>query len=302
MKKLSLNEIRKFGNLEMLAKQFVEGFITGMHKSPYHGFSVEFSEHRLYNSGESTRHIDWKVFSRTDKLFVKTFEEETNLRCMLVIDQSSSMYYPKEDYGKLVFSVMSAAAIAYMLHKQRDAVGLTAFGDEITLQTQIKSTSTHLHQLFAQMQSLLDQSPKMMQTDVAKILHQIADQVHKRSLVVIFSDMMDKQGRLDEIFAALQHLKHNRHEVLIFHVKDAETEEFFNFDEKPLMVEDLETGETLKIQPSQVREIYRKKIAQINEEIKLKCGQYKVHFVEADIKSGFEFVLQQYLMKRAKMR
>ncbi len=302
MKKLSLNEIRKFGNLEMLAKQFVEGFITGMHKSPYHGFSVEFSEHRLYNSGESTRHIDWKVFSRTDKLFVKTFEEETNLRCMLVIDQSSSMYYPKEDYGKLVFSVMSAAAIAYMLHKQRDAVGLTAFGDEITLQTQIKSTSTHLHQLFAQMQSLLDQSPQMMQTDVAKILHQIADQVHKRSLVVIFSDMMDKQGRLDEIFAALQHLKHNRHEVLIFHVKDAETEEFFNFDEKPLMVEDLETGETLKIQPSQVREIYRKKIAQINEEIKLKCGQYKVHFVEADIKNGFEFVLQQYLMKRAKMR
>jgi uncharacterized protein (DUF58 family) len=302
MQKLNLDEIRKFGNLEMLAKQFVEGFITGMHKSPYHGFSVEFSEHRLYNSGESTRHIDWKVFSRTDKLFVKTFEEETNLRCMLVVDQSSSMYYPAHNYGKMVFSLAAAASLAYLLHRQRDAVGLTVFGEDILLQTPIKSTKTHLSQMFAQMQALLDNPPKNEKTNVPKILHTIADQVHKRSLVIIFSDMMDKGGKTEEIFSALQHLKHNKHEVLIFHVKDKPTEELFDFEEKPLLIEDLETGDMIKVQPSQVRDIYRERVSKIFEEIKLKCGQYKIHFTEADINEGFEFVLQQYLIKRAKMR
>lgn len=302
MQKINLDDIRKFGNLEMLAKQFVEGFITGMHKSPYHGFSVEFSEHRLYNTGESTRHIDWKVFARTDKLFIKTFEEETNLRCMLVIDQSSSMFYPTHNHGKIVFSLTAAAALAYLLHKQRDAVGLTVFGNDITLQTPIKSTSSHLLQIFAKMQSLLDNPPKNMPTDVPKILHTIADQVHKRSLIIIFSDMMDKAGRTDEIFSALQHLKHNKHEVLIFHIKDKQTEEDFLFEEKPLLMEDVETGEQIKVQPSQVKDIYKEKISKIYSDIALKCGQYKIHFTEADIQQGFDFILQQYLIKREKMR
>ena len=151
-KPLTLADVQKFANMEFLAKQLVEGFITGLHQSPYHGFSVEFSEHRLYNSGESTRHIDWKVFARTDKLFVKRYEEETNLRCHILLDVSPSMYYPEENNGKLTFSILCAAAIATLLRKQRDAVGLVTFSDKIELQTPVRSTASHLHTLLLLLQ------------------------------------------------------------------------------------------------------------------------------------------------------
>src|SRR5882757_1577554 len=136
---LNHQELQQFGHLELLAKQVVEGFITGLHKSPYHGFSVEFAEHRLYNSGESTRHIDWKVFGKTDKLFTKRYEEETNLRCQILIDVSSSMFYPAENNGKITFSIFAAACLAYLLQTQRDAIGITTFGENIELQTPVKS-------------------------------------------------------------------------------------------------------------------------------------------------------------------
>ncbi|TXK36968.1 DUF58 domain-containing protein, partial [Pontibacter qinzhouensis] len=138
-KPLTLADVQKFENMEFLAKQLVEGFITGLHQSPYHGFSVEFSEHRLYNSGESTRHIDWKVFARTDKLFVKRYEEETNLRCHILLDVSPSMYYPTHNNGKITFSALCAAAMATLLRRQRDAVGVVTFTDKIELQTPVRS-------------------------------------------------------------------------------------------------------------------------------------------------------------------
>lgn len=300
--KLDLFKIKEFGDLEFLAKQLVEGFITGLHKSPYHGFSVEFAEHRLYNTGESTRHIDWKVYSRTDKLFTKRFEEETNLRCLLVIDNSSSMYYPVKSKGKIYFSIMAAAALAYLLHKQRDAVGINTFSDKIEVQTPIKSTSSHVHKLFLQLGKMLNDESKEKPTAVASILHEIAEKVHKRSLVVIFSDMFDNIDQQDEIFKALTHLKHNKHEVLLFHVTDHATEYNFEFEDRPYEFIDLESGEKLRLQPSQVKSEYRRQIADYYHQLKLRCNQLKIDFIESDISSDFNEILKAYLVKRSRMR
>lgn len=299
---IKLSEIREFGNIELLARQLVDGFITGLHKSPYHGFSVEFAEHRLYNTGESTRHIDWKVFARTDRLYTKVYEEETNLRCRLVIDNSSSMYYPRENNGKITFSIMAAAAIAYLLQKQRDAVGLCAFSETIEQQTPVKSTSSHLHKLFLILADILKEQPQMKKTSVASVLHQVAEQIHKRSLVVIFSDMFENQEESEQMFAALQHLKHNKHEVLLFHVTDHKTELLFDFEERPYEFIDVERGERLKLQPSQVKEAYQKHMREYYQELKIKCGQAKIDFIEADINEGFHQILRSYLIKRTRMK
>ncbi len=301
-KPLTLADVQKFENMEFLAKQLVEGFITGLHQSPYHGFSVEFSEHRLYNSGESTRHIDWKVFARTDKLFVKRYEEETNLRCHMLLDVSASMYYPTETNGKLVFSALCAAALATLLRKQRDAVGLVTFSDKIELQTPVRSTASHLHTLLLLLQKQLELKPTAQDTNVATVVHQIAQQIPKRSLVIIFSDMLSRQDDLESVFASLQHLKHQNHEVLLFHVMDRKTEEEFDFAERPYVFVDVETGQELKLQPSQVREHYRTAVEGYKRELELKCGQYKIDFVPVDISEPFDKVLYAYLVKRGKVR
>ncbi|UTA69449.1 DUF58 domain-containing protein [Emticicia sp. 21SJ11W-3] len=299
---IDLVKIREYGSIEFLAKQLVEGFITGLHKSPFHGFSVEFAEHRLYNTGESTRYIDWKVFGKTDRLYVKRYEEETNLRCHLLIDTSSSMYYPEKTNGKINFSIMAAGAIAYMLQKQRDAVSLTTFSDEIELQTPIKSTASHIHKLFLDLDSLLLKPKPNKKTSVVDTLHEIAEKIHKRSLVVIFSDMFDDIANTERLFSAMQHLRHNLHEVLLFHVTDKNTEEDFNFEERPYEFIDLETGEKVKVQPSQVKIQYQAAIKEFYHDLRLKCGQYKIDFIEADIAQGFDQILSAFLVKRGKMK
>ena len=299
---LNLSQVRSYGNVEFLARQLVEGFITGLHKSPFHGFSVEFAEHRLYNTGESTRHIDWKVFGKTEKLFVKRYEEETNLRCHLLIDTSSSMYYPESSYGKITFSVMAAACLSYMLQRQKDAVSLTTFADTIEVQTPVKSTPSHVHKLFTQLDQLMVQPKPLRKTSAADVIHQVAEKINKRSLVIIFSDMFENSDKSDALFSALQHLRHNLHEVLIFHVTDKKTEEDFAFEERPYEFIDLETGERVKLQPGQVRDTYQQAIKTYFQELKMRCGQYKIDFVEADIAQGFDQILTSYLMKRTKMR
>jgi uncharacterized protein (DUF58 family) len=298
---IELSKVKQFGNIEFLARQMVEGFITGLHKSPYHGFSVEFAEHKIYNSGESTRYIDWKVFAKTDKLFTKRFEEETNLRCQIVIDTSSSMFYPEADNGKITFSALAAASLTYMLHKQRDAVGLTTFSDAIELQSPIKSTSSHVHRLFLILEKMLHEKKPEKKTSVASVIHQVADKLSRRSLVIIFSDMFEDPTQQEELYAALQHLKHNQHEVLLFHVTDAQTEFDFDFKERPYEFIDIETGEKIKVQPDQIREHYKNAIAQFRNELKLKCGQYKIEFIEADIRKGMDQILLPYLVKRGRM-
>ncbi len=299
---LNLSQVRSFGNVEFLARQLVEGFITGLHKSPFHGFSVEFAEHRLYNTGESTRHIDWKVYGKTEKLFVKRYEEETNLRCHLLVDTSSSMFYPEQDYGKITFSVMAAACLAYMLQRQKDAVSLTAFADQIDLQTPTKSTPSHVHKLFTQLDLLMQQPKPLRRTSAAEVIHELAERINKRSLVVIFSDMFDNSENSDALFSALQHLRHNLHEVLLFHVTDKKTEEEFAFEERPYEFIDLETGEKVKLQPGQVRDTYQQAVKSYFQELKMRCGQYKIDFIEADIAQGFEQILTAYLVKRTKMK
>jgi uncharacterized protein (DUF58 family) len=302
-------EIQQFGNLELVARQVVEGFITGLHKSPFHGFSVEFAEHRLYNKGESTRHIDWKLFGRTERLYVKRFEEETNLRCQVIIDNSSSMYYPEESnpgkgvFNKISFSVYCAAALIYLLRKQRDAVGISLFSDEVELHTLSKSSAVHHKHLYAELEKLLLRSmnEKPKRTCATESLHYLADNIHKRSLVIIFSDMMDNSSKSKELLSALQHLRHNKHEVILFHVVDKSKEMNFDFENRPYRFIDLETGEEVKLHPNEVKENYRKAMLEYKDLIKLKCGQYYVDFVEADVHEGFRNVLLPYLLKRQKL-
>lgn len=307
---LESQDIRALGsNLELLARQVVEGFIVGLHRSPFHGFSVEFAEHRLYNKGESTRNIDWKVFARTDKLFVKRFEEETNLRCQLVVDASSTMYYPWDDKNpdkfkyknKFCFAAQSAAVLMYALKRQRDAFGLTLFDDEIRLSTNCKSTTQHYQQLLAHLVQKIEKPELNRPTDLSGCLHQVAEATHRRSLVIIFTDVMERPAEADRLFSALQHLKHNKHEVILFHVTDKSKELDFEFENRPYIFVDMETGDQVRLQPSQVKEYYTQQVAAFTEQLKLRCLQYKIDFVEADINKGFFPILQTWMLKRSKM-
>jgi len=303
------NRLQQFGSLEFLAKQVVEGFIVGLHKSPFHGFSVEFAEHRLYNPGESIKNIDWKLYGRTDKLFTKRFEEETNLRCILVIDNSSSMYYPVVENpsldkpNKITFSVYAAAALMNLMKRQRDAVGLNIFSDKIEFGSGSKSNSVHFKYLYSQLEKMLEPIPAdaKKETSATSALHQIADNIHKRSLVVIFSDMFETATDPGDLFAALQHLRHNKHEVVLFHVIDKKREIDFNFENRPYKFIDLESGRQVKVNPLEVKEEYTRLVSRFTNEMRIKCGQYRIDFVEADINQGFEQILLPYLLKRERL-
>jgi len=301
MTPINFEEVRRAGGLELLAKQMVEGFITGLHKSPYHGFSVEFAEHRLYNEGQSTRHIDWKVFARTDRLYTKQYEEETNLRCLIALDCSASMYYPQPGNGKIRFSIYAAAALAHLLSHQRDAVGLALFSDQVDELTTIKSTPAHQDKLFKLLDKQLNSQPTLKTTRIADVLHNLAEKINKRSLVIIFSDMFEGEDH-GEIFKALQHLKHNKHEVLLFHITDHDTELAFNFEERPYEFIDLESGEKLKLNPSEIKDKFTKQLNLLHSELKMKCNQLKIDFISANAQRDYFEVLQAYLIKRAKMR
>ncbi len=303
------SKLEQFSSLEFLARQVVEGFITGLHKSPFHGFSVEFAEHRLYNSGESVRDIDWKLYGRTDRLYTKRYEEETNLRCQIFIDNSSSMYYPvvaKPDIdhpNKITFSVYMAAALIYLFRKQRDAAGISVFSDGVELHTETRSNAVHHRYLFSELEKLLTpRNPEMARgTMAAQTIHELSERIHKRSLVVIFSDMFENNARNEDLFSALQHLKHNKHEVILFHVVDKGKELDFDFDDRPYKFIDLESGEHLRVVPSRLKGHYIETMARFRTELRLRCVQYHIDMVEADIHAGFEHVLLPYLVKRSRL-
>ena len=303
------NHLTQFGSLEFLARQIVEGFITGLHKSPFHGFSVEFAEHRLYNSGEPIRHIDWKLYGRTEKLFVKRYEEETNLRCQLVIDQSSSMCFPvrqKIDFehpNKLFFSVYAAASLMELMRRQRDAVGLDLFDETIAFHEAAKSSAVHNKLIYSQLEGLIENydKTKAKTTSTVQCLHQIAEMTHRRSLVVIFTDMLDNMEDFNKMFDALEHLKYNKHEVILFHVYDGDLEQNLDFENRPYRFVDLESGETLKLNPVEVQETYRRLMTERKEAILRHCYQYQIDYVEADINKDYNQILTSYLIKRSKM-
>jgi uncharacterized protein (DUF58 family) len=300
--KLDIQIVRENNlNIDFIAKKLVEGFITGLHKSPYHGFSVEFAEHRIYNTGESTRHIDWKVFAKTDKLFTKTFEEETNLRCHILIDVSNSMWYPKHEVSKLFFGVYASAALTWLLYKQRDAVSITTFNSHIIEQTAVKSTSTHIQKLFGLLDNTLATRQDSDTTNLADVIHEISNTIHKRSLVVLFSDMINTSDDDKEFTEALMHLKHNKHEIIIFHIKDKKTEDKFIFQEVPHLFIDLESGEKVKLRPSEIREQYIAFNKARAEKLKILCGELKIDLVEIDTAEDINSVLNTFLIKRSKM-
>ena len=299
-------DFAQVSHLELIARQVVEGFITGLHKSPFHGFSVEFAEHRIYNTGEPTRHIDWKLFGRTDKLFTKRYEEETNLRCQIVVDNSASMHFPEYDkkfpdrLNKITFSAYSAAAILQLLKMQRDAAGLSIFSDHLETNTPARSSTIHhkliLHKLEEAMQSSGSKS-----TALSTALHQVAESIHRRSLVIIFSDLFGDPAQSADLFSALQHLRYNKHEVVVFHVIDKRLELDFRYENRPYRFVDVETGEEVKVQSASIRDSYLGQMQAYRKELELKCAQYRIDFIEADVNLGYKQVLMPYLIKRGRM-
>ncbi|MEZ4817380.1 MAG: DUF58 domain-containing protein [Flavobacteriaceae bacterium] len=301
-----INEITGFKNLELLASQVVEGFISGLHKSPFHGFSAEFAEHKIYNNGESTKHIDWKLFAKTDKLYTKRYEEETNLRCHLIIDNSSSMHYPKlkelhiASLNKIGFSVLAAAAIMNLMKRQRDAVGLSMYSNNYDYYASEKGSERHHQMLLAKLNEALSQSRNEITTDTYSHLHLIAEKLKRRSMVFLFSDMFQSDAEEEKLFEALQHLKYNKHEVVLFHTYDKSKELSFLFDNKPRRFVDVETGEFVNLYADSIRDSYESAVKHYFANLKLKCGQYRIKYVEADINEGFNKILTTYLLEKQK--
>ena len=304
LSELQASEIK---NLDILAKQVVEGFITGMHKSPFHGFSVEFAEHKLYNSGESTRHIDWKLFAKTEKLYTKRYEEETNLRCHIIIDNSASMHYPEiktqtiDSLNKVSFSAVAAAALMEILKKQRDAVGLSIYADTYEYYAPEKGSERHRKMILNQLESLLT-STSTATTETYRYLHEIAENIHRRSLIFLFTDMFQSTTDQEQLFDALRHLRHNKHEVVLFHTYDGKTEFDFDFDTSPKKFVDLETGEEINVFSQNIQEKYTALMGAYFNDLKNKCLQYKITYLPVDIHKGFHEILTAYLISRKKIK
>lgn len=299
-----LQEVQAYENLELLATQVVEGFITGLHKSPFHGFSVEFAEHRPYNPGESTRNIDWKLFARTDRVYVKRYEEETNLRCRILLDLSGSMFYPEKGLYKLRFSILAAASMIKLLAKQRDAFGITTFSEKIIDQTALRSSSTHLHECMRLLQNFWDIKKgqnESSSSDIAGALEYIASTSHRRSLIVVFSDMFQNDMGNEHIWKALQHLRFQKNEVILFHVRHEPEENALQFEDRPMKFVDVESGETLLLNPAEVRDVFRERTAKLDADIKQKCLQYKIDFYPIDVSRDLHQALLPFYLKRLKM-
>ena len=298
-----IEKISSFQHLELLASQVVEGFISGMHKSPFHGFSAEFAEHKVYNSGESTKHIDWKLFAKTDRLYTKRYEEETNLRCHLIIDNSASMHYPKLKENQLFFeskigfSVLASAVLMNLLKKQRDAVGLSVYSDTYEYYAPEKGSDRHHRMLLNVLEQLLITPKVTTQTDTTTFLHQIAEKIHRRSMIVLFTDMF-QSGEEAALFTALQHLKHNKHKVVLFHVIDAKTELDFDFDTAPRKFIDLESGDEVNVFADTIKEEYAKQVESYFKKIALTCSQNKIKYVPVSVNENFEKIMTTYLIEK----
>ena len=298
-----IEKISSFQHLELLANQVVEGFISGMHKSPFHGFSAEFAEHKVYNSGESTKHMDWKLFAKTDRLYTKRYEEETNLRCHLIIDNSSSMHYPKLKSGqpfyesKIGFSVLASAVLMNLLKKQRDAVGLSIYSDTYEYYAPEKGSDRHHRMLLNQLENLLENPKTTKSTDTITFLHQIAEKMHRRSMIVLFTDMFQSENE-EALFNALQHLKHNKHKVVLFHVIDSKTELNFDFDNTPRKFIDMESGDEVNLFADTIKEAYEKQSELYFKKIAQTCAQNKIKYVPVSVGSNFEKILTTYLVEK----
>ena len=301
-----IEKISSFQHLELLANQVVEGFISGMHKSPFHGFSAEFAEHKVYNVGESTKHIDWKLYAKTDRLYAKRFEEETNLRCHIIIDNSSSMHYPKLKENqqffenKIGFSVLASAVLMNLLKKQRDAIGLSVYSDTYEYYAPEKGSDRHHRMILNALEGLLTKPVLKKSTDTVTFLHQIAEKIHRRSMIILFTDMFQSgaDGSEEALFNALQHLKHNKHKVVLFHVVDNKTELNFDFDNAPRKFIDVETGEEVAVFADTVKEEYEKQVESYFKKLALTCSQNRIKYIPVSVGENFEKILMTYLVEK----
>jgi uncharacterized protein (DUF58 family) len=295
--------ISQLNNMELRARLIVEGFITGLHRSPYHGFSVEFAEHRPYNPGDELRHVDWKVFAKTDRHYVKQYEEETNLRHYVVLDTSASMRYRGEaGLSKLEYGAYLAAGLHYLMVRQRDATGLVAFDETVHTLMPPRSTQGYLRAILGRLDRLTDADPKVPpRTGAASALHEVAERIGRRSLVVVITDLFENVAQHDDLLKALQHLRYRGHEVLVFHVLESETERRFRFPDVPMLFRDMETGEEITLQPAQLREEYATAVQAFSDRFRRRCRQYNVDFVELDTAQPYDRALLAYLNKRGRL-
>ena len=284
--------VSRLKNMALRARLVVEGFITGLHQSPYHGFSVEFAEHRQYMPGDSLRHVDWKVYGKTDRFYIKEFEEETNLKAYLIVDASSSMAFGSGNITKFQYATYLAAALSYLMMEQRDAVGLTVFDEDITHFLPPRSIRSYLNVIL----SALEEPPTRRQTKVGKSLHQVAERIHRRGLIIVLSDLMDEPS---EILSGLKHFRHDEHEVLVFQILDPK-ELSFSFG-KDAIIEDLETGQEITTQPWHIRGDYQRLVKDFTEFIKRECRKNLIDYSLLDTSITYDQALFEYLNKRRRL-
>lgn len=298
--------LNKLTPLEIKARQIVEGFISGLHKSPFYGFSVEFAEHRPYNPGDDLRHLDWKVYGKTERYYVKQYEAETNLRCHLLLDVSSSMQFKHfASWSKLRYAIHLAAALAYMLHRQRDACGLTTFDHKPGDMLPPKSSYAHLLHLYRNLEHILktrdDGQDKPRKTASAEAIHKLAERIQKRSLVVLFTDLFENVQGQDALISALKHLRHGKHEVLLFHLLEKRSERDLDFTDGRFVFTDMETGGEMEVIPTQIQKDYQKKMAQYTRDFRIACSEAQISYEEIDTEEPFDYALLAFLNKRRRL-
>ncbi len=285
--------VSTLANMELRARLVVEGFIAGLHRSPYHGFSVEFAEHRPYLPGDEIRHVDWKIYGRTDRFYIKQYEEETNLKAYLILDTSKSMTYASAgQMPKLEYASYLAASLAYMMVKQQDAVGLATFDESITSFLPPHATRPYLKQLLLTLQQITGGKG----TAAGRSLHLVAEHIRRRGLVIILSDLLDDP---DQVIAALKHFRHKKNEVIVMHVLDP-LERSFAFDHDATF-RDLETAEMLATQPWHIRTGYREAFRGFIERYKRECREHHIDYVLLDTRTPFDVALIEYLSKRERV-
>ena len=284
--------VSRLSRLDLIARLVVEGFITGLHKSPYHGFSVEFSEYRPYMPGDDNRNIDWKVLGRTERFYIKQFEEETNLRAYLLLDASKSMTYSSGNITKIQYAVYLAASLSYMLLNQRDSVGLATFDNQIRSYIPPKSVLSYLHLLLREMDSLRCGGD----THISPIFHDLAERIKRRGLIIVFSDLFDDQ---ETVLNALKHFRHRKHEVIVFHILDP-MERNFTFGKDTLFI-DMETDEKIQTQPWHIRSDYLDQVHGFIETYKKECRKYHIDYVALDTSEPFDKALVRFLTVRKRI-
>ncbi len=291
-KYLQPETVALLNSMAMRARLVVEGYIIGQHQSPYHGFSVEFAEHRAYGSGDEIRHIDWKLFGKTDRLYIKRYEEETNMRTQIILDTSRSMLYKSGKVSKLTYANSLAASLSYLMINQQDAVGITQFSKKIDNTIPPKSKPSHLGIILAQ----LDDERTGMDTKVGLVLHELAERIKKRGLVILISDLLDDQNN---IMNGLKHFRHQKQEVIVFHILDRKELEF-DFNTRTNFI-DMESGEEIVTEPWHIQSDYKKLIANLQSNYKKECREHLIDYVPIFTNQSLDISITEYLNKRKKL-